>query len=210
MLCSLQFLMYNLSDHIFRLLLSQLIAGVGLPVDLEVESLTVGYVFKAEYFLPVNASQWYDWIKDPFEPHPIEAEGGRRKRSAIADDGTDQKQAETGETNVERYVVEAKVISDDNDQQDDQLAEDESHWYEENESSEEAANNNYSLEDIKNKSPQDLSHSRFTLYKGIQKLAELSGVPGRPCLLRSICETAEVPFSYSNGILGELAHLIMT
>ena len=63
-----------------------MICGVGLPVDLEVESVTVGYVFKTEYFLPYNLSQW-----DPakvVEYTPI----GRRRRgvdfpeSLFADD----------------------------------------------------------------------------------------------------------------------------
>lgn len=35
----------------------QFVAGIGLPVDLEPEALTLGYVFKAQYFLPYNVSQ---------------------------------------------------------------------------------------------------------------------------------------------------------
>lgn len=35
----------------------QFIAGIGVPVDLEPESLTSGYVFKAQYFLPYNVTQ---------------------------------------------------------------------------------------------------------------------------------------------------------
>jgi DM4/DM12 family len=37
----------------------QFIAGIGVPVDLEPESMTIGYVFKAQYFLPYNESQLY-------------------------------------------------------------------------------------------------------------------------------------------------------
>lgn len=33
------------------------VAGIGVPVDLEPESMTIGYVFKAQYFLPYNVSQ---------------------------------------------------------------------------------------------------------------------------------------------------------
>lgn len=36
-----------------------MIAGFGIPVDLRLESLTMGYVFKAQYFLPYNTSQLY-------------------------------------------------------------------------------------------------------------------------------------------------------
>jgi DM4/DM12 family len=39
--------------------LLQFIAGFGIPVDLEPESLTIGYVFKAQYFLPYNVTQLY-------------------------------------------------------------------------------------------------------------------------------------------------------
>lgn len=39
--------------------LNQIIAGFGLPVDLDVESVTIGYVFKSQYILPYNKSQLY-------------------------------------------------------------------------------------------------------------------------------------------------------
>jgi hypothetical protein len=35
----------------------QLVAGIGTPVDLEPESMIIGYVFKAQYFLPYNVTQ---------------------------------------------------------------------------------------------------------------------------------------------------------
>ncbi|XP_070500289.1 uncharacterized protein [Chironomus tepperi] len=37
----------------------QFIAGIGIPIDLSPESMTVGYVFKAQYFLPYNKTQVY-------------------------------------------------------------------------------------------------------------------------------------------------------
>lgn len=40
-----------------KLLALQFIAGIGVPVDLEPESMTIGYVFKAQYFLPYNVTQ---------------------------------------------------------------------------------------------------------------------------------------------------------
>lgn len=36
------------------------------------------------------------------------------------------------------------------------------------------------------------------------------GLDGKACVLRSICESAHASFGYSNGILGELIHIIMT
>lgn len=45
----------------------QLIVGIGIPVDLEIESVTIGWVLKAEYFLPENASNYLNIIADPFD-----------------------------------------------------------------------------------------------------------------------------------------------
>jgi hypothetical protein len=38
--------------------LLQFIAGIGIPVNLAQESLTTGYVFKAQYYLPYRFDQW--------------------------------------------------------------------------------------------------------------------------------------------------------
>ena len=38
---------------------NKFIAGIGIPVDVEPESMTIGYVLKAQYFLPYNVSQLY-------------------------------------------------------------------------------------------------------------------------------------------------------
>lgn len=148
-----------------------MISGFGIPVDLDRESLTMGYVFKANYYLPSNASNYIDFLADPFEKESlVPISGGRRRRS-----------------NEENAVVFNDSPSDLN--VDDEV---------------------YAGDNLVMNEPNKLSESRFTLYKGLEKMAETHGLPGRPCLLRTICETAEVPFSYDNGILGELAHLIMT
>lgn len=36
------------------------------------------------------------------------------------------------------------------------------------------------------------------------------GFDGRSCVLRSICESAHASFDYTNGILGELLHILLT
>ncbi|XP_036331670.1 uncharacterized protein LOC118743218 [Rhagoletis pomonella] len=43
----------------------QFIGGIGIPADLEYESLTVGHVLKAEYWLPYNATVFRE---NPFWP----------------------------------------------------------------------------------------------------------------------------------------------
>lgn len=41
------------------------ITGIGIPADLKYESLTIGYVLKAEFYLPYNASIYR---QNPFFP----------------------------------------------------------------------------------------------------------------------------------------------
>lgn len=41
-------------------------------------------------------------------------------------------------------------------------------------------------------------------------IIDSKGLSGRPCVLRSICESAHTPFDFSNGILGELMHIVMS
>lgn len=185
----------------------QLISGIGIPVDLDLESLTVGYVFKAEYFLPWNVSSLYNWLDEPFKPYPIQAEGKRRRR----------RRSEWDTEKSESYEVEAIEVNTAVEMEPMNAIEpveevEERAWYDDDaeDVGAEADQRQYTLDDVRIRQPQNLARSRFTLYKGLEKLAGASGVPGRPCLLRSICETAEAPFTYSNGVLGELAHLIMT
>ncbi|XP_070852972.1 uncharacterized protein [Drosophila suzukii] len=57
----------------------QFIAGIGIPADLEYESLTVGYVLKAEYYLPYNASVYRQNPLFPeYKPNTIDAEKQRQ------------------------------------------------------------------------------------------------------------------------------------
>lgn len=59
---------------------TQFIAGIGIPVeDLAFESITTGYVFKAEYYLPYSAEQWHQYSTMNIGNLPIQ---GRKRRSA--------------------------------------------------------------------------------------------------------------------------------
>ncbi|KAH8408076.1 hypothetical protein KR222_009224, partial [Zaprionus bogoriensis] len=55
-----------------------------------------------------------------------------------------------------------------------------------------------------------LSSYRWTVYKGLEGLAKRLGYQGRICVLKSICEAAEEPFHYTNGLLAELLHILLT
>lgn len=48
-------------------LIFQMIIGIGIPVELEIESVTVGWVQKSEFFLPENASNYLNFLFDPFD-----------------------------------------------------------------------------------------------------------------------------------------------
>lgn len=157
-------------------------------------------------------TSFYNFLDEPFKPYPIVAEG-RRKRSSAIEAG----EPKTNDSHVERYTVEAQIVGEEaNDDQQHIPAdtngdeEETTHWYDDDDDDDDGDSEQYTINRMSPKDPQSLEHSRFTLYKGIERLADGSGIPGRSCLLRSICETAEAPFSYNSGILGELAHLIMT
>jgi len=49
---------------------------------------------------------------------------------------------------------------------------------------------------------------RARLYNSIESALETAGLPGRPCLLRTICEVAEAPITY--GLAGDLLNLALT
>lgn len=124
------------------------IAGIGIPVDLESQSVTIGYVFKTQYYLPYNASQLR--LSETF---PLD----RDKKSL--------------QQNKPPKLYE--------------------NWHQKPKAT-------------------DVDKSRWNFYKGIEAVANARGIEGRPCLLRTICEVAEVPFGELNGILGELMHIMFT
>ncbi|XP_036327499.1 uncharacterized protein LOC118740112 [Rhagoletis pomonella] len=55
-----------------------------------------------------------------------------------------------------------------------------------------------------------LSSYRWSIYKALEGLAERIAPAGRACVLKSICEAAETPFHYRNGLFGELLHILLT
>ncbi|XP_054734713.1 uncharacterized protein LOC129242175 [Anastrepha obliqua] len=55
-----------------------------------------------------------------------------------------------------------------------------------------------------------LSSYRWSIYKALEGLAERIAPLGRACVLKSICEAAETPFHYRNGLFGELLYILLT
>lgn len=52
--------------------------------------------------------------------------------------------------------------------------------------------------------------TRQRVYSLIEDRLESEGLFGRPCLLRTICETAANPIFGHNGLIGDLLHIIFT
>ncbi|XP_055605719.1 uncharacterized protein LOC129753897 [Uranotaenia lowii] len=144
----------------------QLVAGFGIPVDLVLESITVGYVFKAVYFLPYNETH----LIPPF----LNRDEANLEPPAI--------QLGQWRNFVERPPAPEEEVG--------QQSEDEG----ENESARASSTDG----------------SRWSFYKMLEAIGDQKGYNGRSCLLRTICEAAEARFSHSNGILGELLHILFT
>ncbi|XP_065157124.1 uncharacterized protein [Atheta coriaria] len=54
----------------------------------------------------------------------------------------------------------------------------------------------------------ELSTSRWDVYKILEQYAQVYGFGGKECLLRTICELADVPIDKSRGIMDEILHVL--
>lgn len=162
--------------------------GIGIPVDLELESVTIGYVFKSEYFLPENASNFLNFLADPFdlttrpisgfferkrrqlkdpnasdlplleEPKPTEAPAS--KSSSGFDSDLNQK--------YEKYEVNAVEVESGTDTppvEEPQEVSDADYWNQEDKAE-------WLNDPLRPKQPQNLGTSRWIVYKGIATLAQ--------------------------------------
>lgn len=151
----------------------QIIGGIGIPVELDYESVTLGYVLKAEYYLPDNTSLVMHFMRDPFNPitHPITS---RRKRNVLSteaerDDKHQPIENQTNRTNssviddhYEKYDIEAVEIDKGNDTMDEDDGDDFS----------ELSDQVQTAADYRIAKPNDFSTARWSLFKGIEMLAE--------------------------------------
>lgn len=80
-----------------------------MPVDLDLETVTMGFVFKSGFVLPMNVSDFSAIFSDPFDPttHPI-TNFFKRSVDEIDDSviGFDSEQNEK----YERHLAEAEVV----------------------------------------------------------------------------------------------------
>ncbi|XP_073959916.1 uncharacterized protein [Choristoneura fumiferana] len=197
---------------------AQFILGLGIPVDLKEQAVTVGTVIKFQYDLPTNSTEYTSRIygfantvsrdMDGDQPN-IEQDTAVDSRKIDSDAIEDEKLEDADEDRNDTLVditfkerrkrallySEGGVIQGDD-----------------NELSLDEAIRRQELKDAKareeDEEPQRMN--RWDFYKIIEHMTERYGFSGRPCLLRTICEAADVPFTHENGLLGEIAHILLT
>ncbi|XP_058816031.1 uncharacterized protein LOC131679337 [Topomyia yanbarensis] len=52
--------------------------------------------------------------------------------------------------------------------------------------------------------------TRKKIYHAIEEQMKKNGFNGKKCLLRAICEAAEIPMLENNGVVGDLVHIILS
>ncbi|KAJ8718639.1 hypothetical protein PYW08_002876 [Mythimna loreyi] len=199
---------------------AQFILGLGVPVDLNEQSVTVGTVIKFQYDLPTNSSEYTSRIygfantvsRDMNEDNPthdneVDSDDSRQM-SETEDLVTDEPEGDndtlvdlTFDDRRKRSLVysEGGVLITDTVTVKEDLSLDEAI------KKQEMIDQNALEEE---EEPQRMN--RWDFYKIIERMVERYGYSGRPCLLRTICEAAEVPFTHENGLLGEIGHILFT
>lgn len=193
----------------------QMIGGFGIPADIQLESVTMGYVFKSVYLLPWNSSHW---IPPFLDRHELETERVLRRRAAVPTTMPPLVLAPQSHAKppYERY---------------------DGRWQE---LDTESLPPSPSPEQP-GRSPhqqQQQHHSRWTFYRMLEQLFEQyvfvynsyhstgsclwifspslffchhrKGFDGRSCVLRAICEASEARFTHTSGLIGELLHIAFT
>lgn len=166
---------------------------------MDYESVTFGYTFKAEWFLQDNVTINNHFLQDPLNPvtRPIT---NRRRRHALLVASNENKQTHdpiemetnklentsTSNDHYEKYDVEAIEIDSgltgvDTDEDDDFYVNDENNAVhdkgnddqdEEHDDDEDQDEKDYLPSKNQNAYPKDLSTARWTLFKGIEMLAQ--------------------------------------
>ncbi|XP_058128821.1 uncharacterized protein LOC131284131 [Anopheles ziemanni] len=197
----------------------QLISGIGIPVGTP-ESITSGWVMKAQYFLPTKVDDlkpelWENW-------NDSRRALSKRDLSGILPGAIPVTQLPPQVRGYERYEVDNIAIKQEsldngNDGSEEFDDGDDSYWTDEED---EQVLGQPEHDGVLWPAPKEIDpvqldgysakESRWTMYKGLEKLSENYGLPGRPCVLRSVCEAAEAQFTHTGGIFAELLHIAFT
>ncbi|XP_026326164.1 uncharacterized protein LOC113234858 [Hyposmocoma kahamanoa] len=192
---------------------AQFILGLGIPVDLKDTSVTVGTVIKFQYDLPTNSTEYTSRIYGFAETVSRDMDG-----NMIEGDRDDDKEVSESVTEVENRD------DDDNNTLVDITFDSRKKraLYSEGgiiNAIDGSVNSELPLEeairrqeaiDKNNLDEEPQRMNRWDFYKIIEHMAERYGYSGRPCLLRTICEAAQVPFTHENGLLAEIGHILFT
>lgn len=188
----------------------QLISGIGIPLGTP-ESITTGWVIKAQYFLPTKVDDY----------KPVYLEGWNDTRRSF-----EKREAATNAPDAEHYeAYTAKDVQVDVEPLPEKLdngAGDEDDYFED-------GGDDYWLDAQEEKSYETVSQmmppsnleskmsdgynadsSRWMAYKSMEYLGEQYGSGGRECVLRSICEAASAEFTHTGGVFAELLHIVFT
>lgn len=127
-----------------------MITGIGLPVNLEQEAVTMGFAFKSSFVLPMNASDFWAVLSQPFDVHgtPITS----FKRSIDDNDGDVNGFDSEENEKFERHQVRAEVVDSGTDANDSD------------------ADNDDDKSNLGNK----FASTRWLVYKGLAEIAERS------------------------------------
>ncbi|XP_050079193.1 uncharacterized protein LOC126566134 [Anopheles maculipalpis] len=196
----------------------QLISGIGIPVGTP-ESITSGWVMKAQYFLPTKVDDlkpqlWENWndSRRALSRRDLAGLSAPVKITTLPVAGGHERYA------VDNVSMREESLDDSSEEQisDDMFDDgDDSYWKDaEDEHILQQADDTL-WPDAKEIEPSQLAgysaeQSRWTTYRAMEKLSENYGLPGRPCVLRSVCESAAAPFTHTGGIFAELLHIVFT
>lgn len=151
-----------------------MISGIGIPVDLEFESVTVGWVQKSEFFLPENASNYLNFLYDPFDltTRPI-GNNYRKKRSDLLEEpkptenpaqvtfGFDSAQNEK----YEKHQVEAEIVDSGHEEYKNENELTEADYWNQEDRAE-------WLREVHPNKPKNLAMARWAIYKSMTILAQ--------------------------------------
>ncbi|KAM7347869.1 uncharacterized protein ACRADG_007354 isoform 2-T2 [Cochliomyia hominivorax] len=164
------------------------IGGIGIPVeDLNFESVTSGYVLKAEYFLPETADEFRQKIK----PQTIHRKRKSVNGTNIYDEDFNILLASKMKSNI--YRNETFPLSR-------HTKHDNIHKH----------HLRSSVGDNFKSQQKNWSLYRWLVYKAMETILNKSSLSGRACMLRSICEHAAIPLNHEGGLLAEILHIILT
>ncbi|XP_318465.6 uncharacterized protein LOC4577283 [Anopheles gambiae] len=191
----------------------QLIGGIGVPVQGIPHSVVFGWVLKAQYYLP----------SVPGNYEPINLENWNESRRAFPD--RTRRSIERYEVDNVRIRVEPLPLKDvtsnaahgDDDYYDEEL-QDEFSDHEQvvpgegQMNSDDGEPKDSPGEAETNAHPEDYNvpNGRWMVYKAMEGLSTGYGYGGRACVLRSICEAADVQFTHTGGVFAELLHIMFS